>query len=110
MNLTQATAAGVPSLAGFIVFFDPLSDLSQTSAFSGNSNTYFEGVLYFGRRDVTVNGEGEINTGSPFSGLVANTVTLNGNGLIYFKVTDGYTTLPVPDQLYTKIITPYLIR
>lgn len=110
MNVTQATAAEAPTMAGFVIFFDPLSDLSETSAFSGNSNTYFEGILYFGRRDVTVNGEGEINTGSPFASLIANTITLNGNGLIYFKVTDGYTGLPIPDELYTKVITPYLIR
>ncbi len=110
MNLNQATAAGAPSMAGFIVFFDPQADLTNTSAFSGNSSTYFEGVLYFGRRDVTVNGEGEINTGSPFSSLIADTITLNGNGFINFRVDEGYKDLPVPDELFTKIITPYLVR
>jgi hypothetical protein len=110
MNTVQAQAAGAPELAGFIVFFDPTADMSHTSSFSGNSNTYFEGVLYFGRRDITINGEGEINTGSPFASVVANTITLNGNGLIYLQVKDGYTALPIPDELYEKIVTPYLVR
>jgi hypothetical protein len=110
MNTVQAQSAGAPELAGFIVFFDPLADMSQTSSFSGNSNTYFEGVLYFGRRDITINGEGEINTGSPFASVVANTITLNGNGLIYLQVKEGYNDLPIPDELYEKIVTPYLVR
>jgi hypothetical protein len=110
MNKAEAQSAGASELAGFIVFFDPTADMSQTSAFSGNSNTYFEGVLYFGRRDITINGEGEINTGSPFASVVANTITLNGNGLIYLQVKEGYTDLPIPDELYEKIVTPYLVR
>lgn len=97
-------------LAGFVVFFDPAADMSWTSSFSGNSNTYFEGVLYFGLRDVTVDGEGEVNSGSPFSSLIANTITLNGNATIHFNVAEGYKDLPIPEELYTKSITPYLVR
>ncbi|MCG6857877.1 MAG: Tad domain-containing protein [Salaquimonas sp.] len=97
-------------LAGFVFFFDPDSDTSLASSFAGNSDTYFEGILYFGRRNVTVDGEGSVNTASPFSSLIGNTITLNGNANIHFAVEPGYSKLPVPEELYTKAITPRLIR
>ena len=97
-------------IAGFIFFFDPNSDTSQASAISGNSYTYFEGILYFGRRDLTVNGEGTVNADSPFSVLFANTITLNGNADIHLKVGDKYSNLPVPEELYTKAISPRLVK
>ncbi|MCB1464943.1 MAG: Tad domain-containing protein [Nitratireductor sp.] len=97
-------------IAGFIFFFDPDGDTSKASAISGNSSTYFEGILYFGRRDLTVNGEGTVNTNSPFSVLFANTITLNGNADIHLKVDTKYKDLPVPEELYTKAISPRLVK
>ncbi|MEC9343595.1 MAG: hypothetical protein VYD64_07085, partial [Pseudomonadota bacterium] len=103
-------AMATGELAGFVFFFDPDADLSHTSSFSGNSSTYFEGIMYFGKRNVTVDGEGAVNTHSPFSALIANTVTLNGNASIHFAVEDDYKDLPVPEELYNKSITPRLAR
>jgi hypothetical protein len=97
-------------LAGFLIFFAQGADKKLANAFSGNSSTYFEGILYFGRRDVTVNGEGDVNTGSPYSALIADTVTLNGNAQINFKVDKNATNLPVPDELYNKAIVARLIQ
>jgi hypothetical protein len=104
------TAHDEGPLAGFLVFFAVEADKKLASAFSGNSSTYFEGILYFGRRDVTVNGEGDVNTGSPYSALIADTVTLNGNAQINFKVDEDATVLPVPDELYNKAIVARLIQ
>lgn len=97
-------------LAGFLFFFDPDADLTQTSSFSGNSSTYFEGILHFGRRDVSVSGGGVVNTGSPLSVLIANTITLNGNAQINFAVDEDATDLPIPDEIYNKSISPYLVQ
>jgi hypothetical protein len=97
-------------LAGFVVFFDVDADYSETNAFSGNSNTYFEGILYFGRREVKINGEGEVNSGSPLSVLVANNIVLDGNATINFNIDPANTDLTIPQQLYQKTITVYLTR
>ena len=103
-------AMATGKLAGFVFYFDPDSDLTAASSLSGDSNTYFEGILYFGARDVTLNGNGSVNSGSPFSALIANTITLDGNASIHLAVTDGYKNLPVPEEIYTKAIKPWLVK
>jgi hypothetical protein len=95
---------------GFIVFFDPSAVTKFSSSFSGNSDTYFEGILYFGEHDVSIDGEGSVNSSSPFSALVADTITLNGNANIHFNIEPGYKDLPVPEELFNKAIEPYLVR
>jgi len=97
-------------LPGFVVFFDPAADTHFASSFSGNSGTYFEGILYFSVNDLSIDGEGSVNSASPFSALVANTITLNGNANIHFNIEPGYDELPVPEELYNKVIEPYLVR
>ncbi|MEZ5872615.1 MAG: Tad domain-containing protein [Nitratireductor sp.] len=97
-------------MAGFIFFFDPNSDMTKSSEFSGNSNTYFEGLMYFGNRDLRINGSGEVNTGSPFSSIVANTITLNGSATLNFNIDAAHTDVPIPEELYEKSITAYLVR
>ena len=57
-----------------------------------------------------MNGEGTVNTNSPFSVLFANTITLNGNADIHLKVDTKYKDLPVPEELYTKAISPRLVK
>ncbi len=97
-------------IAGFVFFFDPNGSTKLTSAISGNAGTYFEGISYFGRRDLTVNGEGTVNADSPFSVLFANTITLNGNADIHLKVDSKYKDLPIPEELFTKAISPRLVK
>jgi len=98
-------------LKGFIFYFDPNSDLTgTTSQFSGDSSTYFEGIMYFGKQKVDLNGNGSINSASPFSVLVADTIQLNGNASITFNVEPDKTDLEVPEQLYYRDVTGYLIN
>jgi len=97
------TAMSTGKLAGFIFYFDPNSPIATVaSEFSGNSDTYFEGILYFGNHDVNINGEGAVNTTSPFSIIVANTIKLNGNATITFNVEADRTDLTPPPELYYR--------
>jgi hypothetical protein len=104
------TAMTTGELKGFVVFFDPRADLSQTSQFTGTPGTYFEGILYFAEQDVTVSGDAEVNTASPLSVLIANTITLNGNGSIHFNVDQPNTYIELPDVLYDKTILTYISK
>jgi hypothetical protein len=76
--------------------------MSNKNDFSGNSNTYFEGIMVFGERDVTVTDDSEVNSGSPLSVIAAREITLNGNGTLFFNLDEENTLLPIPDTLYEK--------
>ncbi len=89
-------------LAGFLFFFDDSAVMSNTNAFSGNSNTYFKGIMAFGERDVAVSGDSEVSSGFPLSVMAAREITLNGNGTLFFNVDEQNTSLPIPDILYEK--------
>ena len=100
------TAMSTGKLTGFIFYFDPNSPISQVaSEFSGNSDTYFEGILYFGNHDVDINGEGAVNTTSPFSIMVADTIKMNGDATITFNVDVTKTDLIPPPELYYRHVS-----
>lgn len=98
------------ALAGFAIYFNPSATFGGTNGFGGNSSTYIEGILYFGKGSVTLNGNASINGSSPFFALFAQTVTMNGTVEWNFKVDDAATDIPVPEQLYTKTISAYLVK
>lgn len=98
------------ALAGFLFFFDKNADVSEESYFTGNSETYFEGIMAFGSRDVTVSGDAEVNSGSPLSVIAAHQIKLNGNGTLHFDVDEAATDLPVPEILYDKEIVMHISR
>jgi Putative Flp pilus-assembly TadE/G-like len=110
--MDQATASlkAGGKLAGFIVFFDQNATSTYTNAFSGGDFTYFEGVMNFGYHDLDINGNGEVNSHSPYSGIVANTIILNGNGTINFTIDPNATNLPILEELYYKQILVRLIE
>jgi Putative Flp pilus-assembly TadE/G-like len=108
--MDAATAAGTGMGGGFIVFFDQNVNSTLTSAFSGGDFTYFEGVMYFGYHDLDINGNGEVNSHSPYSGIIANTIILNGNGTINFTIDPSATDLPILEELYYKQIQVRLIE
>ncbi len=51
-----------------------------------------------------INGEGAVNTTSPFSIIVANTVKMNGNATITFNVDVDETDLTPPEELYYNTV------
>lgn len=104
-------AMSTGKLAGFIFYFDPNSPVSSVaSAFSGNSDTYFEGILYFGNHDVDINGEGSVNTTSPFSIIVADTIKMNGDASVTFNVDTDMTDLVPPPELYYRHVNARIIQ
>ena len=105
------TAMTTGKLAGFIFYYDPDSPIAdKASEFSGNPDTYFEGIMYFGKHDLEINGNGAVNTTSPFSILVADTIKLNGNATVTFNVEKDKTDVKVPDELFYRAATARIIK
>ncbi len=86
-------------LAGFIFFQDVTAAYTGQimNTLSGNSSVKYEGTLYFGNQNVTVVGNGVADGTSPFTSLVANTITYNGNGTLVFNSNYNNSDVPPPN-------------
>ncbi len=91
VNFTGSRPQDLPTdaryLAGFIFYQDvtAASTGQIMNTLSGNSNVKYDGTIYFGNQDVTVTGNGVADGTSPFTRLIADTITYNGNGTLVFN-------------------------
>lgn len=91
-------------LAGFVVYQrDPGANPGDiTSSISGNGNTTYDGTLYFGNQNVSIDGNGASSSNQPFTAVVANQITVSGNGVIDFS----HAANPPPGlQLSSVVLT-----
>jgi len=104
VNFKAATASQLPSdaqsLAGMIFFqdVDSASTGQIMNTLSGNSSVKYEGTLYFGNQNVTVVGNGVADSTSPFTTLIGNTITYNGNGTLVFNSDYANSNVPPPNM------------
>jgi Putative Flp pilus-assembly TadE/G-like len=103
------TAMDKGPLAGFIVYFDQSAKSDVPNAFSGGDRTYFEGLMYYGYHDLDITLDGEVNSRSPYSAIVANRIGINGNGTLRFAIDPDATALPIPAELSANQIQVRLI-
>jgi hypothetical protein len=99
---------------GFVFFLDPSgpSGLAATaSSLSGTAEMFFEGVAYFPRQQLTLSGGSQVQTPSPYTAYIADTITINGNGTLVINSDPLQTTVPIPGALkVTWNGQPYLVK
>lgn len=94
--------------AGMVFIQHPNAAVGAVSKINGTPSAKLIGVSYFPTQNIVVGGGGAFGSASPFMSLVANTVSMNGNGTVHFKndpAGAGYTNLTLPG---TPV--PYLIQ
>jgi len=92
-------------LAGFAIFLDPdgPSGLAgSTSSLSGQSELYFEGIVYLPKQEVTVSGNGSVVAPSPYTSYIGDTLRFVGNGDLVINNDTSMTALPLPTALYVQ--------
>jgi hypothetical protein len=97
-------AAGGP-LPGFAIFLDPdgPSGLAgSTSSLSGQSELYFEGIVYLPKQEVTVSGTASVVAPSPYTSYIGDTLRFVGNGDLVINNDTSMTALPLPTALYVQ--------
>ena len=105
------TAMETGELAGFLFYFDPDYNYSgQTANLAGNAGTYFEGIVYLPDQEVQISGNAEINTDSPLSVIVANTIDIVGNSEITFGVDEDKWGDALPSTMWDEEIQAYLMK
>ena len=92
-------------LAGFAIFLDPdgPSGLAgSASSLSGQSELYFEGIVYLPKQQVTVSGNASVVAPSPYTSYIGDTLQFTGNGDLVINNDSSMTALPLPTSLYVQ--------
>jgi Flp pilus assembly protein TadG len=98
-------AAASGPLPGFAIFLDPdgPSGLAGSlSSLSGQSELYFEGIVYLPKQEVTVSGNASAIAPSPYTSYIGDTLRFVGNGDLVINNDTSLTALPLPASLYVQ--------
>jgi Flp pilus assembly protein TadG len=92
-------------LPGFVIFLDPSGPsglAADFSSLSGQSELYFEGIIYLPRQQVTVSGGALAFAPSPYTSYIGDTLRFVGNGELVINNDTSLTKLPIPTALMVQ--------
>jgi Flp pilus assembly protein TadG len=92
-------------LPGFAIFLDPNGPTglpASSSSLSGQSELYFEGVVYLPQQQVSVTGNASMVAPSPYTSFIADTLTFVGNGVLVINNDTSKSKLPIPTALMVQ--------
>lgn len=92
-------------LPGFAIFLDPDGPSGLAGSFSslsGQSELYFEGIVYLPQQEVTVSGTASAVAPSPYTSYIGDTLRFVGNGDLVINNDTSLTALPLPKSLYVQ--------
>jgi len=98
-------AASNGPLPGFAIFLDPDGPSGLAGSFSslsGQSELYFEGIVYLPKQEVTVSGNASAFAPSPYTSYIGDTLRFVGNGDLVINNDTSLTALPLPTSLYVQ--------
>jgi Flp pilus assembly protein TadG len=75
---------------GFVFIQDPLSNpgqlTGQQNEIQGGASTHIVGTIYFPTQPITISGNGSFGINSPMMPIIADTITVTGNGVKTIQV------------------------
>jgi hypothetical protein len=92
-------------MPGFAIFLDPNgpSGIPDTSSqLSGQSELYFEGIVYLPGQAVSVTGNAQQIAPSPYTSYIGDTLRFVGNGKLVINNDTSLTQVPIPTALYVQ--------
>jgi Flp pilus assembly protein TadG len=90
---------------GFVIYLDPSGPTglaANSSSLSGQSELYFEGIVYLPGQQVNVSGTAEAFAPSPWTSFIADTFKITGNGSFVINNNTGLTSVPIPTGLQMR--------
>ena len=90
---------------GFVIFLNPSGPTglaANASTLSGQSELYFEGVVYLPQQQVTITGTAEAFAPSPWTSFIADTIQITGNGSFVINNNTNLTSVPIPTGLQMR--------
>ena len=101
-HLVAPTGGPLPGFAIFLEPNGPTGLAANSSALSGNSELYFEGIVYLPKQQVSVTGNGEAFAPSPYTSYIGDTLSFTGNGELIINNDTSMTSLPIPTALMVQ--------
>jgi hypothetical protein len=101
-HIVAATGGPLP---GFAIFLDPSGPsglAASSSSLSGQSELYFEGVVYLPQQQVTISGTASAVSPSPYTSFIADTLSFVGNGELVVNNDITKTKVPIPTALMVQ--------
>jgi hypothetical protein len=90
---------------GFVIFLNPSGPTglaANASTLSGQSELYFEGVVYLPQQQVTITGTATTFAPSPWTSFIADTIQISGNGSFVINNNTSLTSVPIPAGLQMR--------
>jgi Flp pilus assembly protein TadG len=82
--------------AGIVIGQDPSTVPVKMNEIIGGGYMRFNGILYFPAQPLKITGNGEIGSDSPQFAIIADTITIEGNGVLTIKIGADYTSAGLP--------------
>jgi hypothetical protein len=98
-----APATGAAGMPGFAIFLDPNGPSgipANSSQLTGQAELYFEGIVYLPGQAVSVTGNAEEFSPSPYTSYIADTLSFTGNAQLIINNDTTKTAVPIPKALY----------
>jgi Flp pilus assembly protein TadG len=90
--------------AGITIAHDPASIPTQNNVIRGGGHLSIEGILYFPKQPLTISGSGVIGADTPQFAIVADTLSLEGNGLLRLEFGSEFTATGLPQPEVSEVI------
>ena len=82
--------------SGIVIAQDPSSVPTKINEIIGGGYMRFNGILYFPKQPLKITGNGEIGSDSPQFAILADTITIEGNGVLTIKIGADYKAAGLP--------------
>lgn len=82
--------------SGIVIGQDPSSVPNKMNEIIGGGYMRFNGILYFPKQPLKITGNGEIGSDSPQFAIMADTITIEGNGVLTIKIGADYKAAGLP--------------
>jgi Flp pilus assembly protein TadG len=92
-------ASSTGTLKGFVFFLDPFAAAATKSTLTGQSEMYFEGVIYLPNQQLLVSGGSAAYTAAPFTAFIADTFSLGGTATVTILSDATKTSVPIPTAI-----------
>jgi Flp pilus assembly protein TadG len=98
-------AASTGPFPGFVIFLDPsgpTGPAASSSQLAGQSELYFEGVIYLPKQQVSIVGTATAFAPSPWTSFITDTIKISGNGQFVINNDTSLTKVPIPVGLQMR--------
>ena len=99
----DVTAPSSGRFAGIVMAQDPASIPTKSNTIIGGGYMEFDGIIYYPKQKLYISGNGDIGADSAQFAIMADTIDIEGNGILYIHISSdapgsGLPALPAANE------------